>query len=155
MDITITIKCPDLTLAAATLAKAIMGAKSDAETARPAAANPAPAPVTTAPAAVDPVHVVPAAPVSPAPAPAAVPVSAAPSPVTTAAPAAPAPVSQAPQITLEQIGRAGADLINANPGALPQLMGLLQKYGVQSAQQLKPDQIGTFATELRGLGARI
>ena len=45
--------------------------------------------------------------------------------------------------------------MSKTPAAMPQLMALLQKYGVQSAQQLKPDQIGAFATEMRALGAVI
>ena len=32
---------------------------------------------------------------------------------------------------------------------------LLQKYGVQSLQELKPNQLGAVALELRGLGANI
>jgi hypothetical protein len=35
------------------------------------------------------------------------------------------------------------------------LMGLLQKYGVQLVTELKYDQLGPFALELRGLGAKI
>ena len=75
----------------------------------------------------------------------------------TTAPVATAPIAPvaAPSITLEQICKAGADLLTANPAMMPQLTGLLQKYGAQSAQQLKPEQLGAFATELRGMGARI
>lgn len=70
-------------------------------------------------------------------------------------PAAPIVPVAAPGVTLEQICKAGADLLTASPGLMPQLTGLLQKYGAQSAQQLKPEQLGAFATELRGMGARI
>ena len=35
------------------------------------------------------------------------------------------------------------------------LLALLAKYGVQAVTQLKPEQYGAFATELRGLGAQI
>lgn len=74
---------------------------------------------------------------------------------TAPAPAAPIAPVAAPGVTLEQICKAGADLLTASPGLMPQLTGLLQKYGAQSAQQLKPEQLGAFATELRGMGARI
>ena len=85
---------------------------------------------------------VPAAPVTPTPAP--VPL----------APAAP-PLAPAPTYTYEQIGTAGANLVAANPGAMSAVQALLQRYGVQLVTDLKPDQLGPFATELRGLGAQI
>ena len=66
-----------------------------------------------------------------------------------------APVAPAPTYTLEQVSRAGAELISADSGKLPQLRGLLQKYGVPAVSELKPDQLGSFATELRALGAQI
>lgn len=97
MDINITIKCPDLTLAASAIAKALLGSRSESA----------------------------------------------------------APITPTPQITLAQLSKAGADLLMANPGAMPQLMGLLQQFGVQDVAQLRPEQIGAFATELRGLGAKI
>ena len=39
--------------------------------------------------------------------------------------------------------------------AVPELLALLQKYGAQAITQLKPEQLGAFATELRGLGAKL
>ena len=66
-----------------------------------------------------------------------------------------APVAPAPTYTLEQVSRAGAELISADSGKLPQLRELLQKYGVPAVSELKPDQLGSFATELRALGAQI
>ena len=66
-----------------------------------------------------------------------------------------APVAPAPTYTLEQVARAGAELISADSGKLPQLRELLQKYGVPAVSELKPDQLGGFATELRALGAQI
>ena len=66
-----------------------------------------------------------------------------------------APVASAPTITLEQVSKAGADLITADSSRLPALNGLLQRYGIASVQELPADQIGTFATELRGMGAKI
>lgn len=107
----------------------------------------APAPVQTAPT--------PAPVAAPAPAPAPAPTPAAP-PVTpmptTAAPAPAVPVT-APTYTLDQIAKAGANLVDA--GKMEQLLALLTKYGVQAVTQLTPDQYGAFATELCALGAQI
>lgn len=64
-----------------------------------------------------------------------------------------APVSTAPTIDLEAISRAGAALIDQ--GKLPQVMGLLKKYGVQAITQLQTSVYPAFAEELRGLGAAI
>ena len=97
----------------------------------------APAPVQTAPTP------------APAPTPAAPPVTPMP---TTAAPAPAVPVT-APTYTLDQIAKAGANLVDA--GKMEQLLALLTKYGVQAVTQLTPDQYGAFATELRALGAQI
>lgn len=81
----------------------------------------------------------------------------APPPVVTApAPVAPptaVPVAAAPTYTREQIMTAGAALIDA--GKMNELMTLLNTFGVQAVTQLKPEQLGTFATELRKLGAQI
>ena len=77
----------------------------------------------------------------------------APQPVEPEAPKA--PVAPAPTYTLEQVSRAGAELISDDSGKLPQLRELLQKYGIPAVSELKPDQLGSFATELRALGAQI
>ena len=69
-----------------------------------------------------------------------------------AAPAPAVPVT-APTYTLDQIAKAGANLVDA--GKMEQLLALLTKYGVQAVTQLTPDQYGAFATELRALGAQI
>lgn len=79
--------------------------------------------------------------------------AAAPAPAPAPAPAV--PTTAAPAITLEQLGKAGADLITADPGKMPQLMAVLQQLGVPSIQHLQPDQIGPCAIALRGLGAKI
>lgn len=84
------------------------------------------------------------APVAPAP-----PVT----PMPTAAAPAPAVPVTAPTYTLDQIAKAGANLVDA--GKMEQLLALLTKYGVQAVTQLTPDQYGAFATELRALGAQI
>lgn len=81
------------------------------------------------------------------------PVAPAPQPAEPEAPKA--PVAPAPTYTLEQVCRAGAELISADSGKLPQLRELLQKYGIPAVSELKPDQLGSFATELRALGAQI
>lgn len=106
-----------------------------------APATPAPVPVQTAP--------------TPAPTPVAAPVPAAPpvAPMSTAAVPAPAVPVTAPTYTLDQIAKAGANLVDA--GKMEQLLALLTKYGVQAVTQLTPDQYGAFATELRALGAQI
>lgn len=101
----------------------------------------APAPVQTAPT--------PAPAPTPTPAPAAPPVTPMP---TAAAPTSAVPVT-APTYTLDQIAKAGANLVDA--GKMEQLLALLTKYGVQAVTQLTPDQYGAFATELRALGAQI
>lgn len=172
-EIKVTVSCPDLVLAATALSKAMIGRSTENEqpanhTPAASAVCPASAVQMTAPAAVaTPAAVVaPVAPVAPenpipaapmaSPAPVAVPVQT--PPQTAAAPVTAAStvlVTTAPQITIEQIGKAGADLITAKPESQAQLLALLQKYGVQSAHQLKPEQIGPFATEMRALGARI
>lgn len=107
----------------------------------------APATVQTAPT--------PAPVAAPAPAPAPAPTPAAPpvTPMPTAAVPAPAVPVTAPTYTLDQIAKAGANLVDA--GKMEQLLALLTKYGVQAVTQLTPDQYGAFATELRALGAQI
>lgn len=78
-------------------------------------------------------------------------------PVTaSSAPAASAvPTTPAPGYTLEQISRAGAALIAADPGKRERLITLLQQFGVQTIDRLPQEQYGAFATALRGLGASI
>ena len=61
----------------------------------------------------------------------------------------------APSYTVEQLQKAGGDMITANPGKMPELMALLQQFGVAAVTGLKPEQYGPFATALRGIGAVI
>lgn len=124
-EIRVTIHCPDLVAAVQALTR---GASVTAGT-------PVAAPAT--PKIIAPDLVVPAAPVTPPVPPTAV------------------PLAQAPSFTLEQVGKAGADLITQNPGKMPELMALLSQFGIQTVQQLKTDQLGAFATALRGMGAKI
>lgn len=94
-------------------------------------------------------------PTAQAPGPVQAPVMNAPSMTAPVAQAPVVPTTAAPSITLEQLGKAGADLIAANPGMMQPLTALLQQFGVPSVQELRPDQIGAFATAMRGLGAKI
>jgi hypothetical protein len=54
---------------------------------------------------------------------------------------------------MEQLAVAATQLIDA--GRRNDVVSLLQKYGVQALTQLSKDYYGTFATELRALGAKI
>lgn len=116
-------------------------------------------PAGNAPAAPVPVQTAsvptPAPVAAPAPAPAPAPTPAAPpvTPMPAAAAPAPAVPVTAPTYTLDQIAKAGANLVDA--GKMEQLLALLTKYSVQAVTQLTPDQYGAFATELRALGAQI
>ncbi len=176
MEMKITVEAPDLAASILKLAEAIASGPDPAllipdeplpVSAYPAtpAAAPVAAPVAPVAAPVSP------APVNPTPGPApttAAPVAApspSPTPVTNAPTAGPTsaapgntpapavPVTGAPAYTLDQISRAGASLVDA--GKMQQLLELLGRYGVQAVTQLKPEQYGAFATELRGLGAQI
>lgn len=94
----------------------------------------------------------PQVPAAPAVVPTPVPV-AAPAPVPVATPAPAAVPTAAPTYTLDALARAGATL--AQSGKMQEALALLAKYGVQTVNQLKPEQYGAFATELRALGAQI
>jgi len=143
LEVKVTVQAPELAQAIATLAAAMRGMdiapiQTGAEEIPPPA-NPTP-PVTDTPTPSQ--NVAPAAPVS---TPAANPVAPPPPPaVPTAAP---------PTFSREQIMTAGAALIDA--GKINELMGLLNSFGVQAVTQLKQEQLGAFATELRKLGAQI
>ena len=172
MEMKITVEAPDLAASILKLAEAIASGPDPAllipdeplpVSAYPA--TPAAAPVAPVAAPVSP------APVNPTPGPApttAAPVAApspSPTPVTNAPTAGPTsaapgntpapavPVTGAPAYTLDQISRAGASLVDA--GKMQQLLELLGRYGVQAVTQLKPEQYGAFATELRAMGAQI
>ena len=127
LEVNVTVKAPELAEAILSLAAALSGA-----------ALPAPAPVQ--------------AQTPPAPTPTAAPAAA---PVPVQPPAAPpaVPVAAAPAYSREQIMTAGAALIDA--GKMNELIELLGAFGVQAVTQLKQEQLGAFATELRKLGAQI
>lgn len=101
----------------------------------------------------------PAAQPSPAPVPVTpVPVAqpaAAPAPVAQPAPA-PAPVAApttARAFRFEDIQLAATSLCDT--GKRAEVLALLTKYGIQALSALPAEQYGAFATELRGLGAKI
>ena len=101
----------------------------------------------------------PAAQPSPAPVPVTpVPVAqpaAAPAPVAQPA-AAPAPVAApttARAFRFEDIQLAATSLCDT--GKRAEVLALLAKYGIQALSALPAEQYGAFATELRGLGAKI
>lgn len=169
MEMKITVEAPDLAASIIKLAEAIASGpdpnlltpdepqpvSSYPTTPAPAVAAPA-APVAAPVAPVSPAPVTPTATPTPAPGPAvAAPApTAGPASVTPGNTPAPAvPVTTAPAYTLDQISRAGASLVDA--GKMQQLLELLGRYGVQAVTQLQPEQYGTFATELRALGAQI
>jgi hypothetical protein len=58
----------------------------------------------------------------------------------------------APAYTLDQLARAGGALAQFKMG---DCRALLAKYGVQTVNQLVPEQYGAFATDLRALGAQL
>ena len=153
MEMKITVEAPDLAASILKLAEAIASGPD------PSILTPdEPLPVASYPTAPAPAPApAPAAPVSPAPVtPTQTPTPAPAAPVAAPNPA-PAPTagqtSAAPGNTLDQISRAGASLVDA--GKMQQLLELLGRYGVQAVTQLQPEQYGTFATELRALGAQI
>ena len=150
-ELILKVQAPELAAAIAALAAAM----SSAPIQHLAAPAQAPAP-----------QLPPAAPVAPTPPPA--PTAPPAAPVQVQAPVAPpaqaqppvappappvVPTAAAPTYNRDQIMTAGAALIDA--GKINELMGLLNAFGVQAVTQLKQEQLGAFATELRKLGAQI
>lgn len=141
----IEIKAPELAGAMEKLAAALMN-KTAAERGMDGCAPvnaPAPAPV-------------PAANPTPTPVTASAP---APTPVMAPAPVNPpahapvqAPAAAAPTYTLDVLARAAADLM---PGKMTELTTLLAQYGVDRLDRLPAEHYGSFATAIRGMGARI
>lgn len=132
MELTVLIKAPELAAAINNLAAAI--------------AQPNAAPQQTqAPVTPNPVAATPTQPAAAVPTPNPVPAD--------GFPVAGVPVASPPQYTVDQIMAAGATLVDA--GKVPELMNLLQSFGVQAVTNLRPEQYGAFVTELRKLGASI
>ena len=102
------------------------------------AAQPSSAPVPVTP--------VPVAQPAAAPAPVAQPI-AAPAPAPAAAP------TTARAFRFEDIQLAATSLCDT--GKRTEVLALLAKYGIQALSALPAEQYGAFATELRGLGAKI
>lgn len=167
-EINITVNFPDLLNAATILAKAMGGVNiTPPEVKAPAAmgsgnvtpaaqfgmaapiAAPLPAPTV---GQTMPANPVPANPTNGLP---SMTTSMVPSSPSNAAPVGGAPLAQAPAFTLEQVSKAGAELLSAQPAKMPELMGLLSQFGVQTVNALKPEQLGAFATALRSMGAKI
>ena len=74
-------------------------------------------------------------------------------PVQEAAKATPTKAKSEKTYTLDDLSRAGAELIDQ--GKMPQLIEILKKNGVQAITQLKPEQYAAVATELVALGAKL
>ena len=141
VKVNVVISAPELTSAINNIAIAMSGKAPQTQqqpTVQPSA--PMPAPVNHASVPVPPVSQPPVA----AP---TVPVQ---QPTT---PIAGVPLASAPQFSVDQIMAAGATLMDA--GKVEDLMKLLHSFGVQAVMDLKPEQLGAFATELRKLGATI
>jgi hypothetical protein len=138
LEMKLTIEAPELANALNNLAAALGARPFPTAQQAPAAASTQPQPVVPQQA--------PAAPVQqPMPAPA-----------TTAQPNTPVagvPLAQPPKYTVDQIMAAGAQLMDA--GKVNDLMNLLHSFGVQAVMDLKPEQLGAFATALRDMGAKI
>ena len=132
--------------------------------AQPPATTPTPA-VPTAPV----VPAVPVAPVTPAiPAPVTAPtqrppvssgqavtVSPTEQPAAVVPPVVQAAPTAAPTYSLSDITRAGADFIAQNPDKQDLLNALLPQFGITTLAELRPEQLGSFATAMRGLGVKI
>lgn len=148
------IEIPGLAEALNNLATALSGAKNITYSMAAREQDPAPVKTTATPATPNiPVQqTAPAAPVSAVPvqqnAPAA-PVANAP----VSFPAPGVPLAEPPKYTVDQIMAAGASLMDA--GKVNELLALLHSFGVQAVMDLKPEQLGAFATEMRKLGAKL
>lgn len=64
-----------------------------------------------------------------------------------------APVQTPPTYNIAQLQQACAPLIDA--GKQPDIVNLINSFGVQALTQIPPERLGEFATALRGLGAQI
>lgn len=64
------------------------------------------------------------------------------------------PTTAMPQTyTIEQLQVAAAGL--SSMGKMPQVMGILQQFGIQAMTELQPERYGEFAIALREAGAQI
>lgn len=69
--------------------------------------------------------------------------------------ASPSNASVAPTFTLDDITRAGADFIVRHPEKQAELNALFPQFGITTLAELRPDQMGPFATAMRALGVSI
>lgn len=134
LEVKVTIVVPELAAAINNLAAAMSSAKPLPTTSASASSSVVAAPMLT-----------PTAPIPP------------PAPVMPAGqmdyPTSSVPLAAPPQYTVDQIMAAGATLMDA--GKVNDLMNLLHSFGVQAVMDLKPEQLGAFATAMRDLGAKI
>ena len=63
--------------------------------------------------------------------------------------------TRAPSYTLDDITRAGADFIVRNPDKQEMLNSLFPQFGITTLAELRPDQMGAFATAMRAMGVSI
>lgn len=177
-EIKVTISCPDLVAAAEMLVKALRPAAAEAEApAEPkkttkrggkakqepelvpnAMEEPAPQQTVVPPIQlpVTQPQVMPQQPIQqPQPVVQPQPMMQPPQTMPTQQPVVQPPVTGAPSYTHDQIGRAGAELVQSDPTKMQALLGLLQQFGAAAIQNLKPEQLGAFASALRSLGARL
>ena len=155
LEVKVTVTAPELASAINNLAIAINAKISQVQSdsdpqpsvsmsqSQPSNSEPASTPVPVAPAPL------PTAPVQAVPTQFQAPTAL----VQPATPIAGVPLANAPQFTVDQIMAAGATLMDA--GKVNDLMNLLHSFGVQAVMELKPEQLGAFATEMRKLGAAI
>ena len=61
----------------------------------------------------------------------------------------------APSYTLDDITRAGADFIVRHPDKQEMLNSLFPQFGITTLAELRPDQMGPFATAMRAMGVSI
>ena len=107
--------------------------------------SPVPAPATTATPAI------PAPAIAPTPSP-----NALPGQMAIASPSnAPVAPTAAPTYSLDDLTRAGADFIVRNPDKQELLNSLFPRFGITTLAELRPDQIGPFATAMRAMGVNI
>lgn len=147
-EIKITVNCPDLVLAATALAKCLHpnnAVDAPASTVAQMVSVEQPSPITPDAPTTPGAPAVPVAPVAPP-----VPPASASAPV-----APPVPLAPAPQYSLDQIARAGADLVTREPAKAAAAQQLLASFGVQTVSELPQERFGEFVTALRGLGASI
>ena len=141
LEMRITIEAPELVGALNNLAAALGQTKVVPQTPtqpqQPTQMAPVPKPAPTdVTVTVNPPFAQPGAPVQPA-----------------QTPAPNVPLAQPPQYTIDQIMAAGATLMDA--GKVNELRNLLVSFGANAVMDLKPEQLGAFATGLRELGAKI